>query len=75
VVKEHPSGAKAHTLLGPFSARLKSCPDTRVSSQASRDQMFTKADPFFVLILCYGRSQGVCFTREKFGRPKLLHWR
>ena len=49
-------------------ARLKSCPDTKVRSQASQDQTLTKASRFFVLILCYRRSQDGCFTPNNFGR-------
>ena len=52
-----PSGAKAILSFVAFAARLKSCPDTKVSSQVSRNKMFTKSYPFFVLILCYESSQ------------------
>ena len=51
------AGCKAGLYFVAFAARLKSCPDTKVSSQVSRNKMFTKSYPFFVLILCYESSQ------------------
>jgi hypothetical protein len=34
--EKHPSGAKAHTDIAAFAARLKSCPDTSCFSKGSK---------------------------------------
>jgi len=47
-LEKHPAGAKAHVLFGAFSARLKSCPFTKLlrSDQQRFCRTTCKAEPF-----------------------------
>ncbi len=48
-----PSGAEAHPSFLAFSARLKSCPDTKGDRELLQIHGSTERLAIFVLILCY----------------------